>query len=680
MLYRSKTAEYIESLSPEERLQYKQNEQEKALQIENFIAQNPELLQASNSRGAITYTIPVVFHIIHQNGPENISDEQVLNALNHMNEDFQKSNPGWPNVQPEFLPIVADVEVEFKLAKKDNLGNCTSGITRTNSAVTDGGTGAQRVQAVQAVHGNWPGDKYLNIFVFKTMDVQGAAGYTFRPDPWRSNSMDNGIHLIHNYVGSIGTAGSQGAHTLSHEAGHWLDLPHPWGNSNDPGLASNCNGDDNIADTPNTIGWRTCNLRGESCGSLDNVENFMEYSYCSKMFTNDQKARMHGALNISNTGRLNVHSASNLISTGVNSPDVLCEANFGANYREVCVGQEVTFTDYSYNLVTSRNWEFQGGSPATSTAESPTVTYDTPGLYEVKLTASDGSSSVSETKPSYIKVLPAGQSLPFTEGFENITSLSNSDWLVDNNSGAGFELTSDAAFTGNNSVYLRNFGQPRDNIDALISSPIDLSSITSSEGVTLSFRYAYRRRSSSNYERLTVLLSQNCGESWLVRKSLVGHNLGTETAGSNWAPDSKDDWVTVHMTNVTSSFWIDNFRFKFEFESDGGNNIYLDDINIFAGPKENDPLNIDEESFVRSFNVYPNPASDVANVSFNINDSKLVQIDLVNIMGQKISTNKIQSNVGQNLVMIDTEGVEAGVYLININVDGVKKTKRIVIE
>ena len=62
-------------------------------------------------------------------------------------------------------------------------------------------------------------------------------------------------------------------------------------------MASNCSTDDGVADTPNTRGWDNCsNLYGETCGSLDNVQNFMEYSYCSTMFTAGQAARVQSAL------------------------------------------------------------------------------------------------------------------------------------------------------------------------------------------------------------------------------------------------------------------------------------------------------------------------------------------------------------------------------------------------
>src|SRR5690554_1592175 len=677
-----KHQEFLESLTPTERTQYEQERAQYEQEIQQFIANNPQLLEANNNRETISYTIPVVFHIIHGDGPENISEEQVLNALNHMNEDFQKSNPNWQNVVSEFLPLVADVEVEFKLAKKDNNGNCTNGITRTYApSVTDGGSGQARISAVQNAHGNWPGNKYLNIFVAK--QIGGAAGYTTYPSNWNSTSMGNGIHVLHNYVGSIGTAGSHGAHTLTHEVGHWLDLPHTWGSSNEPGIQSNCSMDDGVADTPNTMGWTSCNLQGKTCdGTLDNVENFMEYSYCSKMFTLGQKARMHAALAVSYTGRSNVVSAANLEATGVNLPDVLCKADFSSDIREICIGETVEFEDMSYNLVTSHDWSFEGGSPSTSTASNPTVTYNTPGVYKVTLVASDGSSTVTETKNAYIKVLDAPASLPLIESFEDYTSINNqSFWSVENpGNNARFEITTDAAYSGSKSIKLANFGQQPGNRDAFISQPLDLSAIDNDTKATLSFRFSYRKRDSDNNEILKIFLSNTCGKTWQQRRTFVGSSLGSTIYTSSWTPSSVDDWVTVHVTNVTSQYWVDNLRVKFEFESDRGNNLYIDDINIYAGGPESDPLSIQENELIQNFSIYPNPADDVANVTFSSIGSQNVSIDIVNTMGQIVQSNVVQAANGENMAILDTENITAGVYLVKVSSGATQQVQRLVIK
>ena len=677
-----KMAEYKASLSDQEKALYELQEETYKQKIQQIIAEHPEWKEESHERGTITYTIPLVFHILHTGGIENISNEQVENAVEHMNEDYQKANPGWPNVVPYFLSSVADIEVEFILAKKDPNGNCTNGITRTYTNETSSGNGQDQLAAVQAAHGNWPGNKYLNIFVCK--DIGGAAGYTMTPKMWTANAMGNGIFVLHNYVGSIGTSGSQGAHTLTHEAGHWLNLEHTWGPSNNPGVASNCSIDDGVNDTPNTRGWTSCNLNGSTCshpGVPDNVENYMEYSYCSKMFTEGQKVRMWAALEDASTGRKNLWSTSNLNATGVNLPDVLCQAEFQADNITVCPGSTVNFTDMSYNAATSWEWTFPGGSPASSTDQNPTVTYSTPGTYQVVLKASDGSTSETETKTNYITVLPTGSSLPFIEGFESYTSLGNSPWMVQNPGGnASFQITSNASYTGNKSIYLKNYGQQSGNIDAVISSPIDLSTITSQDGVTLSFRFAYRKKSSQEYEKLQVSISKDCGATWQVRKTLTGSLLGNETAGSNWTPASQDDWVSVDMGNITSQYWIDNFMVKFEFESDGGNNLYIDDINIFSGGPENDPLGVEENDMIHAFYIYPNPTNNIANVTFSTGNTEAVEVSLIDMMGQAIQVKSLQAQKGKNTIKLNTKNIDSGVYFIKLNIGGINQTKRLIIQ
>jgi PKD repeat protein len=83
-------------------------------------------------------------------------------------------------------------------------------------------------------------------------------------------------------------------------------------------------------------------------------------------------------------------------------------ADFTASATTVTEGQNVTFTDTSTNNPTSWSWTFEGGTPATSTDQNPTVTYNTEGTYDVTLTATNAGGSDDEIKPDYITVNPPG--------------------------------------------------------------------------------------------------------------------------------------------------------------------------------------------------------------------------------------------------------------------------------
>lgn len=71
----------------------------------------------------------------------------------------------------------------------------------------------------------------------------------------------------------------------------------------------------------------------------------------------------------------------------------------------ICTNTPAHFFDLSKNQPTSRTWYFPGGSPATSTAANPLVTYSTPGTYSISLVATNGQGSDSTYFANSITVL-----------------------------------------------------------------------------------------------------------------------------------------------------------------------------------------------------------------------------------------------------------------------------------
>lgn len=79
-------------------------------------------------------------------------------------------------------------------------------------------------------------------------------------------------------------------------------------------------------------------------------------------------------------------------------------ADFSASETQITAGNSVTFTDLSENIPTSWSWTFEGGTPATSNLQNPTVTYSEAGEYTVTLVATNAFGSGTETKTEYISV------------------------------------------------------------------------------------------------------------------------------------------------------------------------------------------------------------------------------------------------------------------------------------
>ena len=634
-----------------------------------------QFVSGFDARGGTQYVIPVVFHIIHNNGLENIGDDQIKDAMRILNEDYNQLNPDWVQVKEEFLPIVANVGFTFRLAGYDPEGNCTTGITRTVSALTtDGGQDMKNLI-------DWPRDMYLNVWV--AASAQGAAGYSQTPGNvsggWGAAA--DGIVILHNYVGSIGTSSPSHSRALTHEVGHWINLKHCWGGTNDPGLAANCDMDDGVSDTPNTIGWTTCNRNGATCGSpLDNVENYMEYSYCSKMFTNGQKARMIAALNSGTADRNNLWTQANLQATGTADTQPLCLAAFTSDQRSVCVGDSVHFSDASYHGASTWQWSFTGGEPSTATVIDPAVSYAVPGVYPVSLTVGNGVNNLTHQETNYITVLPnTGVASPYSESFEGMTELDPTSWLANNGDGdAGvFSVRTNAGYTGAHSIRMHNNGIEAGHLDELMGPTIDLSN---DSNIILSFKYAFARRASTNDDLLRVYVSKDCGNTWILRKQLkASQDLPTvadQTA--DFTPTNPSQWSECVITSITSAYLVPDFRVKFWFLGDGGNDLWLDDINLASISTGMAEVSGATDIGV---NVMPNPAREEATLVTYLPHAGKVRVDLLDVTGRVVRVvGEKTLATGDHRWTLPVSDLTNGIYTVRVEQNGERRIARFVKE
>lgn len=542
-------------------------------------------LQKQTKRSAANspkYVISVVFHVLHENGPENISDEQIRDCIRVMNEDFLKQNADTVDVVQEFQGEIGFTNIEFRLALKDPSGNPTNGINRyfQPSLTNNGGENSKINQ--------WDRSKYLNIWVVKTMN-SGAAAYTYRPSTVNSNSFKSGDGIIslHDYVGSIGTGSYGRSRTLTHEVGHWINLAHTWGNGNEPGEVGNCNIDDGVFDTPNTMGNTSCNLGTNSCSSvdsyygknqIDNIQNYMDYSYCNRMFTKGQSTRMRTALESVIAERRTLWQPATLAATGV---DQLLTANFEVENPIICFGDQVQFKDASFYNQDTWVWSFDGANLVSSTSQNPVVTFVEPGIHDIELTVSNSSKTLNVKRENYIWALPqVGYPVPYQNGFENPINLTQDLYIINHDTDAvKFEKITSTFYEGSNCIFLKNAFNQFFNKDEFIIGPVDVSPLSQ---IDLTWKTAYAQKSGNEDDILRVYVSADCGKTWRQKFQKVGAALATaSTISSEFVPSGIFDW----REDGTSSFNSieknsEALLIKFEFESDGGNNLYIDDIQI----------------------------------------------------------------------------------------------------
>ncbi|HEX5001644.1 MAG TPA: M43 family zinc metalloprotease [Bacteroidia bacterium] len=635
---------------------------------------------ANHRSASVVRIIPVVFHVIHEGGAENISMAQIQDQIDILNQDYRRQNADTVNTPSVFQSLSGDSEIEFRLATKDPNGNCTDGVVRVYSSLTN--NARDEVKAVSY----WPSNMYLNIWVVKSIrNVNGTPGTVigFAQFPGGGPANTDGVVVVHSFTGSIGTAASSGGagRTATHEVGHWLNLRHIWGDDNGA-----CTGSDFVADTPNQadMNFSTCpNWPKISCSNGPDGEmftNYMDYTQgnCQNQFSIGQAARMNAALSSSTSGRNNLWTPANLFATGTDgTPPSLCApiAAFPDNVRYICEGTTINFTDGSYNgIVDTYTWDFPGGTPSTSSVQNPSIQYNTAGVYDVTLTTSNATGSSSVTHNGIIIVEPAigVNGVPYYESFENI-SFPGNDWIISNDNGNTWEQNTLAAKTGANSIYINNYsGNPNGAVDVFVTPTYNLSWVTAAN---MTFELADAIRATTSTDNLRVFVSVSCGQLWAQRYNKSGANLATAGLISSPFFPNANQWRTESVSLSSSSYWNQpNVRFKFEYTQNTGNNIFIDDINLSGTVGVNEVL---EQSL--DLEVYPNPAASQATVSFTITGKMDVAVDVIDMLGKTVN-NIAAANLEAGDYQFELPaGLAPGIYSVRVSAGGYPVTKKIVI-
>jgi PKD repeat protein len=391
-------------------------------------------------------TVPVVVHVIHNGGLENISNAVVLQGIQDLNDAF--ANVGAYN------PLTGvNTDIQFCLASQDPSGAGTSGIVRVQSPLTNMVMETQDISLKNL--SRWDPTKYLNIWLVAEITSNsmgsGVAGYAYFPSS--HGQPNDGIVNEARWFGS--TTDNSKVHV--HEAGHYLGLYHTFqgGCTNGDCLSDG----DRVCDTPpdNSTAAVLCSSTINTCNTDDDdlsannpfrpigngglgdqpdmYINYMDYGYqsCQSAFTQGQKDRMTAALTTSR--------ASLLTSLGCLSP---CQntivASFTPSATTVATGTLVTFSNASTGATT---YEWQRNGMAFSTNANATWVPNAAGTYTITLIASNGDPSCTRSTSAVITVtctehasftasassIPVGGTVNFTN--TSTGGSTNFQWLID---------------------------------------------------------------------------------------------------------------------------------------------------------------------------------------------------------------------------------------------------------
>ena len=279
---------------------------------------------------------------------------------------------------------------------------------------------------------------------------------------------------------------------------------------------------------------------------------------------------------------------------------------FTESDTNVCTSESITYTNNSFNA-TSYAWSFPGGTPSTSTALNPTITYNTGGTYTTRLIATNSFGSDTSYQVIIVNgicpvILPGGGTAPLQTSCRGT--------LID-----------DGGLVGDYS--------PNQTTYATVAP-------AGAVNVTFDFKKFDVEADGCIYDYMMIYDGPN------TASPLIGKYCNS----------------SVPPSPLTSS----GNALTIKFYADGG--LELDGFEIdwycsLVGLSELDKIN--------KVNIFPNPSSDFVTVEVDFNQSNNLNIKIIDLLGKTLYENSSADQALQFTDKIDVSGFATGTYIIYVN-------------
>ncbi len=191
----------------------------------------------------------------------------------------------------------------------------------------------------------------------------------------------------------------------------------------------------------------------------------------------------------------------------------------------------------------------------------------------------------------------------------------------------------------------------------------------------MTFDIAYATYSGSEQDKIEVHASTDCGATWTSVFNEAGSTLATVApVGNNaryYPASGAGDWVTKNV-DLTAYDGSAEVMLRLRGTGDNGNSAYIDNINIHAS------VGIDEVANANNVSIFPNPTNNASAITFNLNESSNVNMEVFNTMGTLVYTSGSKMmNAGSQKLIFDGTELSSGIYFVNLTVNNSVITKKL---
>jgi hypothetical protein len=269
--------------------------------------------------------------------------------------------------------------------------------------------------------------------------------------------------------------------------------------------------------------------------------------------------------------------------------------------------------------------------------------------------------------------------LPLRETFEQ-SGFPPTGWnIVNPDRSITWERTTLAARNGSGSIRINHFDYTGSaNRDEFISPIVRYANVDS---IYLQFQLSASTRvfpgsTSTPLDTLEVLVSTDCGKTYssVYRKwgaELLTTGQPNEPNPLSFIPNGPGQW-RLEQVNLTSLLGTTNsFLVAMRSTGNGGNNMYVDDLEIFTRLL---PERLKKEGFL----ISPNPFRSSFQVQFYPGSNKLRGIEVYNMQGQQVFTKSFPTGSAESILFIDLARQAAGVYSVRIRFEDRVEVRQVI--